>query len=323
MTTMAIMTMAIMLHAATGNASVDALLREIVARFETLFPGGARGYYVIGSYGDASSVSTSDLDLDIVFKRQFESDDERERARDLCATLQAQTTIELDLDIGDEEGLRDGLSPSLKLAGLCIYGEDIRDQVQLMPLVAWTRDRMHSSYYRLGSLFGRTAPVRAPLTFPDPVGEFFGYDRRPIRLAHGRLAPSTRDLIRATGWAATALIAWRGGRYVARKSECHRTYQELIGDEWAPLLTAIYEDCRQRWNYCLPTEPADRALLRHPCAGTLDFENSFLIAYKTYPLSELRGADAAGRRFAHETLARMPFDDAEVMRALEATDPGP
>ncbi|HEY7021315.1 MAG TPA: hypothetical protein VH349_09375 [Ktedonobacterales bacterium] len=308
------------LIATTENAQVDALLREIVARFEEAFPERVRGYFVIGSYGDASSVSTSDLDLDITFKRRFESDDERERVRDLCAALQAQTVIELDLDVGDEESLRGGLSPNLKLAGLCVYGEDVRDQYPLLPVVAWTRDRMHSSYYRLGSLFGRTAPVRAPLIFPDPTGEFFGYDGRLVRLADGSLAPSTRDLIRATGWAATALIALRAGRYVARKSECHRMYEELIGDEWAPLLTAIYENCRQRWNYRIPTKPADRALLRRLCARTLDFENAFLAAYKIYLLGELRSADAAGRRFVRETLERMPFVDAEVMRALTASD---
>jgi hypothetical protein len=314
--------MEITLIAATENARIDALLREIVTRFEAAFPGRVRGYYVIGSYGDASCVSTSDLDLDMVFKRRFESDDEHERARDLCAMLQAQTEIELDLDIGDEDGLRDGLSPNFKLAGLCVYGEDIRDQFPLLPMAAWTRDRMHSSYYRLGSLFGRTPPVRAPLTYPDPAGEFFGYDRRPIRLADGSLVPSTRDLIRATGWAATALIALLARRYVARKSECHRMYQELIGDEWAPLLKAIYEDCRQRWNHRIPTGPADRAFLRYLCARTLDFENAFLAAYKTYLLSELRGADAVGQSFARETLARMPFDDAEVLRALASGGSG-
>jgi hypothetical protein len=310
------------LIAVTGDAHVDAYLREIVARFEATFPGRVRGYYVIGSYGDSSSVASSDLDLDIVFKGRFASEDERTQAHDLCASLQARATIELDLDIGDEKNLRGGLSPNLKLASSCVYGEDIRGQFPLMPLIVWTRDRMHSSYYRLGSLFGRTAPVRAPLDYPDPAGEFFGYDRRPIRLADGSQAAGTRDLIRATGWAATALIAWRAGRYVARKSDCHRMYQELIGGEWAPLLTAIYEECRQRWNYRIPTDQADRALLRQLCMRTLDFENAFLSAYKIYLLGELQGADAEGRRCARETLARMPFDDAEAMTAVKASAPG-
>jgi hypothetical protein len=308
------------LAALTGDARVDALLREIIARFEATFPGRVRGYYVIGSYGDSSNVSASDLDLDIIFKWRIESDDERERARDLCALLQTQADIELDLDIGDEESLRGGLSPNLKLAGSCVYGEDIRSQFLLMPLVAWTRDRMHSCYYRLGSLFGRSPPVRAPLDYPDPVGEFFGYDRRPIRQADGAQAAGTRDLIRATGWAATALIAWRAGRYVARKSDCHRMYRELIGDEWAPPLAAIYETCRQRWNYRIPTDRADRALLRQLCMRTLDFENAFLSAYKIYLLGALQGADAEGRRFARETLERMPLEDAEVMHALMSSD---
>jgi hypothetical protein len=306
----------IRLAAATGDARVDALLCEITARFESTFAGRVRGYYVIGGYGDASSVATSDLDLDIVFKGVFEGEDERQHARELYSALQAQTAVELDLDFSDEEDLRDGLSPNLKLAGQCVYGEDICDQYPLLPLVVWTRDRMHSSYYRLGSLFGRTAPVRAPLAYPNPAGEFFGYDLRPVRLDNGSLAPSTRDLIRATGWAATALLAWRAGRYVARKSECHRMYQEFIGDEWAPLLRAIYEQCRQRWSYHNPIDSADRQLLRQLCSRTLDFENAFLVAYKAYLLSELLGADAEGRRCAGETLARMPFDDAEVLHAL-------
>jgi hypothetical protein len=160
--------------------------------------------------------------------------------------------------------------------------------------------------------------VRAPLTYPDPQAEFFGYDHRQTRLADGSEESGTRDLIRATGWAATALIAWRAGRYVARKSECHHLYQQFIGDEWSPLLTAIYENCRQRWSYRIPTEPADRQVLRRLCARALDFENAFLATYRVYVLNELRGADAAGRRFARETLARMPFEDAEVREAADA-----
>jgi hypothetical protein len=308
---------AIVLRAATGNARVDALLREVIARFEATFPGRVGGYYVLGSYGDASSVGASDLDLDIIFAGRFASEDERRRALDLCGACQAQTTIELDLDISDEHALRAGLSPNLKLASQRVYGDDIRERFPLLPHPTWTRDRMHSSYFRLVSLFGRTAPVRAPLTYPDPAGEFFGYDRRMLRQADGNLTPGTRDLIRATGWAATALIAWRAGQYVARKSDCHQMYQTLIGDAWAPLLTEIYAFCRQRWNYQIPTDPDDRRQLRQICARTLDFENAFLVTYKAWLLGELRGADAAGRLFAWEALARTPFDDADVASAAE------
>jgi hypothetical protein len=41
----------ITLAATKGDARMDALLREIVARFEFAFPGRVRGYYVIGGYG--------------------------------------------------------------------------------------------------------------------------------------------------------------------------------------------------------------------------------------------------------------------------------
>jgi len=69
-----------------------------------------------------------------------------------------------------------GAWPALKLASLLVWGEDVRDRMAL-DLAAWTRDRMHSSYWRLGGLFGRAGVVRAPLGYPDPAGEFFGYGR--------------------------------------------------------------------------------------------------------------------------------------------------
>jgi hypothetical protein len=56
------------LASAPEEKGIDALLCEIVARFEAAFPGRVRAYSVIGSYGDASNLPTSDLDLDIVLR---------------------------------------------------------------------------------------------------------------------------------------------------------------------------------------------------------------------------------------------------------------
>ncbi|MDQ2903794.1 MAG: hypothetical protein M3Y81_09600, partial [Chloroflexota bacterium] len=175
-----------------------------------------------------------------------------------------------------------------------------------MPLVGlpdWTRDRMHTSYRRFVKLFQRPGVVTYPLAYPDPAAEFYGYDLRKVRLPDGREVNSTRDLIRATGWAATAIIAFKCGRYVARKSDCHRIYQECFHDEWGSLLADIYQQCRGRWHYLIPEASAERQQLRAICARTSGFENHFLQVYKKFLLSELRHEDTQAREQALKVLA--------------------
>jgi hypothetical protein len=185
-----------------------------------------------------------------------------------------------------------------------------------MPLVIWTRDRMHSSYWRLGGLFGRSLPLRAPLTYPDSADPFFGYLRRPLRLPDGQMMLGTRDLIRAVGWIATALIAYQAGQYVATKRDCAPAYRAYVGDEWSALVDDTATWVRSAWQYRIPNGMEDRARLRAICARTLDFENHFLAIYRRYALEELPGDDPAGRAWALDALGRTPFDDADIRRAM-------
>ena len=307
-----------MLLASTGADRVDTVLRATIATFESSFPQRIHSGYVIGSYADETSLPTSDIDLTIVIKDGFAGDAERARAASLCQSCAAASAIELDVGVEEETALRQGASPSLKLASLHVYGEDLRASVPLLPLAAWTRDRIHSSYWRIITLFARPVPVRCPLSYPDPSAEFLGYDRRKMRLPDGAAVDSTRDLIRSVGWAATALIAWRTGRYVARKSDVHRVYREVIGQPWAPLLEDIYRLCRQRWHYRIPDDPLERAQLRAICERTLGFENAFLAQYRDYLVKELRGADDAARRQALWVLSQLPLIDVAVLEAVRS-----
>jgi hypothetical protein len=316
---------AIRLLASTSNACVDDVLCGTIGIFELLFPGRVRGYYVEGSYADATGLSTSDLDLAIVFKERFTSAAEAERATQACAGCAALAAVEFDAAIVDEAELEHEAWPALKLASLLVFGEDIRERLDLR-LDAWTRDRMHSSYWRLDGLFGRpgrgAGAVRLPLAYPDPAGEFLGYvgeGRRTLRLGDGTSVPTTRDLIRATGWAATARVASEAGQFVARKCDCVRLYRKYIGDEWAPLLEDIYASCRGAWRYRIPDAPDERRHLRELCQRTLAFENHFLTVYKTYLLGELRSTNAAARRQALDVLARLPFADADVLAVERST----
>ena len=235
----------------TQDNLVNALLQNIIKIFEAEFPQRIRAYYVEGSYADASSVTTSDLDVLLVYKESFKSD-EAQKAEELARQCEAESMLELDIECVDEHSLAMGVSPTLKLGSSFIYGEDIRDTLSLIQIEEWTRDRMHSSLWRTVYLCNRPSVVRYPLTYPDPLGEFYGYDARMLRLPSGQEVHCTRDLIRLVGWSATAMIAFKAGRYVARKSECHKVYQACFNDEWDQLLQDIYELCRGKWNYLIP-----------------------------------------------------------------------
>ena len=284
--------------------------------FELSFPGRVSGYYLLGSHAEQSAVGSSDLDLELIFRGEL-APDEGERAEELAQSCTLLCASELDIEVKDERQLAGGVWPNFKLSAKLIYGEDIRERLPLLPLIDWTRDRMHSSYWRLIHLFHRPLPLRQPLHYPEPEAEFFGYTNRPVQLPDGREVPSTRDLIRVTSWAATAILAWKAGRYVAGKRDCPRLYRECFpNEEGVALLEDIFEYCRDRWHYLLPEEPGERRRLRAICARTLTFEKHFLTVYKDFLLSELRGPAAIGRELALEMLARLPLEDEEVSRAM-------
>ncbi len=241
----------------------------VIAAFERAFPGRLRACYLLGSYADASAIATSDLDLTLIFAGAFRSPDERDATWRLASVCAEQAPVELDIEIEDEETLSYGAGPNLKLASAHIYGTDIRDQIPLVPLAEWTRDRMHTSWWRVARLFARPAVITPPLEYPEPDQPFLGYTRRTIRLADGSEEPSTRDLIRLTGWAATALLALQCGVYAARKREAHTLYHERIGGPWDTLIADVYNLCRTRWSYRIPEAPEDRARLRELCERTL------------------------------------------------------
>ncbi len=89
------------------------------------------------------------------------------------------------------------------------------------------------------------------------------------------------------GWIASALLAYKAGKMLAKKSECYKVYRECLDTEGAQLLQDIYEQCRERWHYFIPEGAADRSILRGICERTLAFENRFLAIYKQFLLEEL------------------------------------
>ena len=276
----------IVLSNTTGNERADAVLRGIVGIYESAFPGRVRGYYLEGSYADGIGIATSDIDLEIVFKDGLQ-DDERGKAQQIAESCALLSAVELDCSLTDEKGLANGIVPIFK-ESLPVYGEDVRDKFPLIALDKWTRDRMHAAYWLTINIYDRPESVIYPLTYPDPAGEFYGYDNRKLRLPDGNEVNCTRNLVRTTGWIASALLAYKAGKMLATKRECFQAYHECLQPEDAQLLHDIYEQCRQQWNYLIPEDAADRMVLRNVCARTLAFENRFLEVYKRFLLSDTK-----------------------------------
>jgi hypothetical protein len=91
----------ISLLASTGNAQVDKLLLGIIGIYETVFPGRIRGYYLLGSYTDETSVPISDIDMAILFKS--DTVDSREgQVNHYCSLI---SPIRLDITASSEEHL--------------------------------------------------------------------------------------------------------------------------------------------------------------------------------------------------------------------------
>jgi predicted nucleotidyltransferase len=75
-------------------------------------------------------------------------------------------------------------------------------------------------------------------------------DATPVPTSDVDLLLVVRGNFRGAGErrAATALLAWRAGVYVARKRDCHALGARHIGDEHGRLLADLYERCRGAWH---------------------------------------------------------------------------
>ena len=64
----------ILLSTSSGSQSVDDALCGLIGIFELRFPGRVRAYYAEGSYADRTAISTSDIDLVLIFNQEARQD---------------------------------------------------------------------------------------------------------------------------------------------------------------------------------------------------------------------------------------------------------
>ncbi len=110
-----------------GKPSIDHVLSQIVQRYEAQFPGRLRAYYLTGSYAEGTAVEWSDIDVYVLFKDAFVSEEEAAQAEQLERALASLTPLRLDLHAGSEQSqdsLPGFLRAALKQTSVLLYGED-------------------------------------------------------------------------------------------------------------------------------------------------------------------------------------------------------
>jgi len=217
------------------------------------------------------------------------------------------------------------LNALIKVAGVPVYGDDIRAALPDAPFPRYVLDVIESGVYALGIPRQRQAlayplatPLTPPLAYPDPDGEFYGYDIVPARPDAHR---GTRVLVSIAAWIATLILAIETGRYAGQKSQSIRLCKEYLPDDRRTRLAAAINDtCKGEWGYELPEGSEERARLRALCQDTLSLENEYLTLCRGYLLAQLeRGGD--GEKWqATRILQSVIYADDEGVSALTASE---
>ncbi|CAN5546377.1 hypothetical protein BH10CHL1_BH10CHL1_26300 [soil metagenome] len=302
----------------TGHLLADQVLQEIVTLFERLFPNRVIAYYVEGSYADQTAIATSDLDLTLVFRATFVDANEQEQVHVVIAACKQRCALELDFTLFAEQQLRQRADPIFMLGAQLVYGRDLRATLPILSIETWACKRMHAAFWLMINVFQRPQPVRAPLMLPHPNDPFYGYANRRLRLPDHTEIPTTRNLMRVTGWIATARIAYQAHEYVIRKRDCVATYRALINDEWTGLLEQLEQRCRIAWGYRIPEQTSEQAELCTILVYTLAFENHFLGLYRQFVCAELWSAEPVAQKIALELLGRTLYADQMILSAIHS-----
>ena len=257
----------------TGNQQVDTILRGLISLYEMLFPGRIRGYYLLGSYMDASAGAMSDIDLYILFKQDFLDLNEEKKANALREASASLCPIRLDIPLLSEKQLQSE-DVRLKVASRLIYGEDIRDTLPLPTKEAYNRfiTQWPLNFFRR---IHQREVLHFPLHYPQSNAPFYGYTLITIPPWYPpSIQQGTKEFVAAACWTATALLGLQVGHYVGKKADAINVYGKVIADEWTTFLQDVYLKCDRQWEYRVPDDTSDRVVLEDLCRRMITFENS-------------------------------------------------
>lgn len=328
------------LHFSTGNLQVDDILQGIVGIYEMTFPDRIKAYYLTGSYAYGDPVSTSDIDLNIVFRDEDEltgTEDQREdfgmlifktlpptkeerKFHHITRHLRLMSPIELGIAFRTEKDIRRRFVPDVRAINVFLFGEDLLEELATLPPSGDTfspRGGMHIAYNNLCRIYALSDVFELPIRHPAPEEEFYGYAREEMH-SYGLPLHSMGDFFNAVFFpVSTALIALKAGISIGRKDKIAQTYRSCINDEWTSLIEDAFNLCRSTWHYLIPEDEQDRQKLQEICVKALAFSDYFLTMYRDFVLNELQSTDRSGVLMSAMTMKKTFFKDPEIEVALK------
>ena len=299
----------------TGYTPIDQILHGTITLFAMTFPKHMQAAYVVGSYAYGYAVPNSDLDLWLFFKEGM-SAKAYAHARRLRACCSNISTIKLDIDlvVGPPYDMLPhwaNLYTQVKLGGLLIYGQDIREQIPDIPMQEYIRYYMHVASLKT-ELFRQQTPLTYPLHAPAPQDPFYGYTTLPTAPPEQR-EPSTKAFITCLANMTNALVALQTHTYVKHKTYAFELHQSLINDQWSQFVCDAYTTCKDHWHYRIPSTSPEQNQLTVFCRRMLDYENHFLAHYQQFLCAELQATDACRAGvLIHDVLEWLEVSDQEM-----------
>jgi predicted nucleotidyltransferase len=151
--------------------------------------------YVAGSYANGYAVSTSDVDLYVIFDRSL-SESEKQALEELSDRLERQEP-QIDLVAYELEQLKSVGVVEMGRHFVHVWGRPVHDEIPNPPIDDYLYRSMHGAYSRMG-MTRRTKPYRWPLSFPDEADEYKGYAWRTFT-ENGIEQASVKEIVVLSG----------------------------------------------------------------------------------------------------------------------------
>lgn len=293
--------------------SINLVLERLLKKIIKEFPGQLVSAYVSGSYASNYAVSTSDLDLELVFSKPLKKGQEH-RLRIIAKSL-SKFGPTLDLAMYDVKQLKSFGLMDLDRSCVHIWGKPIHDEISNPSIEDYAYRTMHGTFSRM-SLTRSQKPYCWPLDFPDSEDPFKGYAWRSLKI-RGKKVLSIKEIGVISAMISKSLCAYVGKIYVPRKDQSPQYFKRVFKGETAEMYVQLMKFCRSHLEYRLPTTQNDKKRLQELLPGLLSMENLFLIEYQNFLIKNLKSKDSFRRQMSLFRLGEILYPNKRSHSALK------